>query len=197
MGLLSFRSDLQVYISGADKPRKFTWKAFGEYLANEAFFASQEDLRAMKQNPNSEIFPKFLNNPIGVRMLSTAYYLWSNYKAISPLLKKSKADKNKENFFLGYAEGLKKLKDSKKNQVFTDKHISFITRYYRFLIQKTQEKSFNPGSSYTQSMYKFYKLTLENDPVIIQERTMKSQYMNKRLIDFNKRLNRKFTIRVL
>ena len=198
MGLLPFKNDLLVYIAGAEKPKKFTWKEFGVYLAKEAFLASQEDVRLMKTETSREIFTKFINNPIGIRMLSTAYFLWGNYKAISPMMRKGDEDKNRSAFFDGYQEGLSLLKSpGSGNPVFSEKHIEFITRYYRFLIQKTQERQFNPGATYALSLYKFYKLSIKNDPVILQERSLNASYMNKRLIDCNTRMSRKLTIKVL
>lgn len=198
MGLLPFKNDLLVYIAGADKPKKYTWKEFGKYLAKESFLSSQDDIRAMRENRNSEIFTKFVNNPIGVRMLSTAFFLWSNYKAISPLMRKGNEEKNRQEFFLGYKLGLAKLDSGQKQKnVFVSKHIDFMTRYYQFLIHKTQERNFNPGTTYSSSLYKFYKIDVNNDPILVQEKTANSNYMNKRLIDCNTRMNRKLTIKVL
>jgi len=46
-------------------------------------------------------------------------------------------------------------------------------------------------------MYKFYKLPVGNDPILLQEKGDKAQYMMKRLSETNARLNRKLTIRTL
>lgn len=198
MGWLPFKRDLLIHIAGAERPKKYKWQEFGAYLAKEAFLASQEDIRAMKTGRRTEVLPKFLNNPIGVRMLSTAFYLWSNYKAISPILRKGEEDKNREALFMGFEDGLKQLTPpNSKKPIFNKKHIEFIIRYYKFLINQTGEKQFDPGATYAQSMYKFYKLPVGNDPILLQEKGDKAQYMMKRLTETNARLNRKLTIRTL
>lgn len=198
LGLFSLKKDLRVYIAGSDKPQKYTWTEMGEYLASEAYLFSKADLKNMRNRRQTQIITRFLNTPSGTRMLSTAFYLFIHYKTVSKLLDKGNQLKNRQALHAGFELGLSKIRQVDKGiPMFNAKHIEFMVRYMHFLMDRSRDTEFIPGKLYSTSLYKFYKMSTANDPVLDSESKELASYMNKRFIECNKRISKRVTIKTL
>lgn len=197
LALLGLNKALSVQVIGAAKPKKFSWKEFGEYLANDAALWARQDMATMRHRKNTELYTKFLNQTVGLSMLSTAFYLWSAHSTMSKILAKAD-EKDLDAFLDGYRSALSQLKSKDgKRVLYKEKHISFITNYFEFLRKQARFKQFDLGKTFTESVYKFYKIKRINDPILQEEKDHFAQHMMTRCADHNKSLHRRLSIKTL
>ncbi len=183
LGLLRFKKDLLVTLNSEEKPRKFSWNEFGQHVAQQAFSFSKCDVKAMRARNRSELFSKFINAPSGTGMLSTAFYLWNSYTAMSSVLAKGNKDKNIEQFVAGFEKGLGGIKAvNKKESVFQPKQCAFIISYFHYLLKEAKNMKFDSGTTYSKSVYKYYNINCTNDPVLLEEQERLAKFMVKRSI---------------
>lgn len=197
LALLGLNKALSIQIMGAAKPKKYSWKEFGEYLANDAALWSRQDMATMRHRKNTELYTKFLNQTVGLSMLSTAFYLWSAYNTMSKLIVKAD-EKDQEAFLEGFRAALSQLKSKDgKRTLYKAKHITFITNYFEFLRKQSRFKQFDLGKTYIESVYKFYKIKRINDPILQEEKDHFAQHIMTRCAEHNKSLHRRLSIKLL